>query len=104
MEKLNIQLIAIDRPGIGKSTFQENRGLLDWPKDDIALADHLETRDFGLLGPSGGGSHVLTCLRTIPQERLRAGAVVCGVCPLDLGAQDMLFVNRALYWAGKWVP
>lgn len=47
---------------------------------------------------------MLACLRTIPQERLRAGAVVCDVCPLDLGAQDMLFVSRALYWAGKWVP
>ena len=41
LQSLNVRLITIDRPGMGLSDFQPNRRLIDWPKDVIALADHL---------------------------------------------------------------
>ena len=41
MKKRGIRLIGIDRPGMGLSTFQENRTVLDFVEDVIALADAL---------------------------------------------------------------
>jgi pimeloyl-ACP methyl ester carboxylesterase len=40
--ELNVQVIAVDRPGYGLSRFQPNRQLCDWPQDVLALADALE--------------------------------------------------------------
>ncbi|CAG9941747.1 unnamed protein product [Clonostachys rosea f. rosea IK726] len=101
---LDVPLIAIDRPGMGHSTLQQNRKLLDWPDDVLALADHLDIKEFGVLGVSGGGPYALACLSVIPEERLRIGATVCGVYPLNLGAEGILFLSRALFWGGKWLP
>ena len=39
--KTNAYIISTDRPGMGLSTFQPNRQILDWPHDIIELADHL---------------------------------------------------------------
>jgi hypothetical protein len=39
--KIDAKLIAIDRPGIGLSTFQHGRRILDFPSEPLALADHL---------------------------------------------------------------
>jgi pimeloyl-ACP methyl ester carboxylesterase len=89
---------------MGYSTFQENRTLLDWPKDLLALADHLAIPQFGVLGISGGGPYVLACLATIPADRLKLGAAVCGIYPLNLGARNMIFQSWILLWTGRWVP
>ena len=37
----NARLIAVDRPGFGRSDFKRKRTLLDWPRDVAALADSL---------------------------------------------------------------
>jgi pimeloyl-ACP methyl ester carboxylesterase len=54
-QNLDVRLVALDRPGFGNSSFQANRKLLDWPKDVLALADHLNVEKFYVLGTSGGG-------------------------------------------------
>lgn len=58
LQSLDVRLIAVDRPGMGLSDFQPNRRLLDFPKDLLALADHLKIDRFATLaaGPvfSGG--------------------------------------------------
>src|SRR5271167_4350698 len=38
---LGVRLISPDRPGIGLSTFQPGRRLLDWPADVAALTEAL---------------------------------------------------------------
>ncbi|KAI9729214.1 MAG: hypothetical protein M1834_007006 [Cirrosporium novae-zelandiae] len=102
--KLNINLIAIDRPGMGLSTFQEGRKILDWPDDVLSLADHLKIKEFGVLGLSGGGPYVLACVKAIPKDRLKTAALVSGLYPTSLGTGGMLFKSRVLLYVAPWVP
>ena len=47
--KADARIIAVDRPGIGLSSPQPNRTLLDHPKDIEQLARHLDLNDYGVL-------------------------------------------------------
>lgn len=43
------RIIATDRPGMGLSSFQPGRTLLDHPKDLETLAAHLKLQEYGVL-------------------------------------------------------
>ncbi|MEL7523103.1 MAG: alpha/beta hydrolase [Cyanobacteria bacterium J06553_1] len=75
--RLGLRLIAPDRPGIGRSDFQPNRGFSDWTKDVTCLADALELNKFSVLGVSSGGGYVAACAAKIP-NRLRSAMIVSG--------------------------
>jgi pimeloyl-ACP methyl ester carboxylesterase len=101
--RLNLRLIAADRPGIGQSDFQPGRRLGDWPGDVAALADALGLARFAMLGVSGGGPYALACAHKLGQ-RLDLAAVVCGLGPLDV--PDLMrgmnpFVRFQLRLAGQ---
>ncbi len=68
--KQGFRFIVTDRPGMGDSTFLENRILLDYPKDISELADILGIDKFGVLGWSGGGAHTTVCAYAIPDRLL----------------------------------
>jgi pimeloyl-ACP methyl ester carboxylesterase len=76
------RIIAIDRPGIGLSDFQDGRSFLDWPSDVIELADVLKLDKFAVLAVSGGGPYGEVCAYKIP-DRLTATAIVSGMGPAD---------------------
>lgn len=78
VERLGIRLIGIDRPGMGLSTFQPRRRVLDWPDDVAALADALAIDRFSVVGCSGGGPYALACARKIP-DRVAACGIVSGM-------------------------
>jgi pimeloyl-ACP methyl ester carboxylesterase len=59
--RANVRLIGVDRPGMGLSTYQPGRRLLDWPADIAALADALAIERFAVVGLSGGGPYALAC-------------------------------------------
>ncbi|OBK28600.1 alpha/beta hydrolase [Mycobacterium asiaticum] len=65
------RLIAVDRPGYGRSTFARGRKFTDWPADVCALADGLGLDEFGVVGHSGAGPHLFACGAFIPPARLR---------------------------------
>ena len=44
--RLNVRLIAPERPGFGRSDFQAGRRILEWPDDVAALADALGLERF----------------------------------------------------------
>jgi len=79
-QKLNIRVIALERPGLGLSNFQTGRQFYDWPGDVIALADALEFYSFAVLGYSGGGPYAAACALRIP-ERLTSAGIVSGIGP-----------------------
>ena len=86
--RLNVRIIAVDRPGMGLSDFKRARKLLDWPDDVIELADALQVDRFAVLGISGGGPYAAACACKIPQ-RLTATTIVCGMGPFEApGAKD----------------
>ena len=97
-------VVAIDRPGMGLSSFQLGRRILDWPSDVLAIADHLEIARFYCLGDSGGSPYALACVKEISRTRLLGTAVVSGIYPLSLGTQGMMFSARMLFVAAAWLP
>jgi pimeloyl-ACP methyl ester carboxylesterase len=97
-----VRAIAPDRPGIGASTFQHGRRLVDYPADVAALADRLEIDRFAVLGWSAGGPYSLACAAMLP-ERVAAAGCVAGAGPLDgpgalddLNAHDRRIVKLTL--------
>jgi len=69
--RCGFRLIAPDRPGFGQSDFQHDRTLQSWPRDVLALADHLRINNFGVAGHSGGGAYLFSCGVSIDPARLR---------------------------------
>ena len=82
LQKLNIRLIAPERPGYGLSDFQQNRCILDWPDDVAQLADSLGLDRFAVLGYSGGGSYTLACAHQLKERVTNTGLIAC-VAPLN---------------------
>ena len=76
------RLIAIDRPGFGRSDFLSSRNLLDWPKDVREVLDAERLESFHVLGISSGGPYALACCHEL-SDRVTGAAVVSGVTPLD---------------------
>jgi pimeloyl-ACP methyl ester carboxylesterase len=88
IEALGLRVIAPDRPGMGLSTFQSKRRILDWPDDLATLADALGLDRFRLMGMSGGGPYTAACAYKIPDRLIRVG-IVSGMGPAGApGARD----------------
>ncbi|PVH99095.1 alpha/beta hydrolase fold domain-containing protein [Periconia macrospinosa] len=103
--KLHVRLVSASRPGMGDSTYNPDRSLLDWPKDVLALADHLKVQRFYVVGLGSGGPYVLACVRNIPKERLAGVAVVSSLYPVSTETVHMPFFPRFLTtWIGPYVP
>lgn len=100
--KLGIPLISTDRPGFGSSSWQDDRTLLDWPKDILELVDHLDIPRFGILGLSGGGPYALACLHALPKERLAGIACISAMYHLSLGTQGMMWQTRMMTTIASW--
>ena len=103
--KACIQLLALDRPGIGHSTRKNKRKLLDWPDDVVEVAKILKLEKFSILGVSGGGPYALACARAIPGY-LNKVTVACGLGPIDApnATSGMMLSNRVLFRYGKFFP
>jgi len=87
-----IQMIGVDRPGFGLSTFAPNRRATDFAKDVSFLADHLGLDKFALLGVSGGGHYVITCAALLKDRVTRAVAVSGASLPVE--TEGMARMNR----------
>ena len=103
--KAGIQLLALDRPGIGHSTRKNKRKLLEWPDDVVEIAKILKLEKFSILGVSGGGPYALACARAIPGY-LNKVTVACGLGPIDApnATSGMMLSNRVLFRYGKFFP
>lgn len=83
-----LRIIAMDRPGMGRSEFVPDRRLEDWPALMERFADSLGIAKFAQLGVSGGGPYVLACAAQIPHRLIRS-AVLCGAVDLSPAAGGM---------------
>ncbi|QUR69684.1 alpha/beta fold hydrolase [Mycobacterium spongiae] len=103
-----LRLIAIDRPGMGQSTYLGDRTLLDCPRDLSDLADALGLRRFGVIGWSGGGAHATVCAYAL-SERLTCCLSLAGYtnwAELPDAARMLRFAadRMAVTLAGWWPP
>jgi pimeloyl-ACP methyl ester carboxylesterase len=80
--QVDARVVVLDRPGYGLSTFQPNRGFLDWPSDVGEAADRLGIGRFAALGVSGGCPYALACGHLLGDRVARIGIVV-GMGPLE---------------------
>lgn len=109
--RLNLQVIAPDRPGYGRSDFLAGRRIGDWASDMEALADHLGWQRFAVLGVSGGAPYAMACGERLGGRVSRLGLV----CPLGqlcsaeatlgmglLAAQAIRFAREGPFLAG-WI-
>ena len=98
LEKNEIRLIAIDRPGIGISDFQKQRNFSHWAKDVEEAANKLGIDKFSVLGFSGGAGYVAACAAIIP-NRLRTAVIVAGAWKMNVKeANDHVFESVRLFW------
>lgn len=81
-----IRLIALDRPGIGRSSLAAGDGLLRWPAVVAECADHLGLDTFGVAGWSAGGPYALACAYFLA-GRVTATATVAGIYPVSDAAR-----------------
>ncbi|NOH03789.1 MAG: alpha/beta hydrolase [Chloroflexi bacterium] len=105
LRNLNLRIIAPDRPGIGRSTFQPNRGISDWPNDVVALANALKLEKFSIIGNSGGAPYAAVCAARIP-ERIHSVVIVSGGWRMDSpeAKADLPFINRLVFVFADKVP
>jgi len=95
MRENNIRVIAIDRVGVGYSTFKENHSLFDTVDDVLELAEHLNIETFSVLGTSSGAKYALACAKKIP-ERLNAVFCLSSGVPIEFFNDDMPTENRVM--------
>jgi pimeloyl-ACP methyl ester carboxylesterase len=76
-----VRVLAPERPGLGLSSPQPGRTLLDHARDVRALAEALGLGRFAVLGESGGGPYALACAHELG-DRAGCVAVVGGLGPV----------------------
>jgi pimeloyl-ACP methyl ester carboxylesterase len=79
--RLGIRLITFDRPGIGLSTPQPRRRILDWPRDVAEFGDARGLDRFAVIGWSGGSPYALATAHELPDRVTRLG-LVASLTPL----------------------
>ena len=79
---LPVRLLALDRPGYGRSTPQPGRTLRDWANDVAFVADRLGIDRFHIIGLSGGAPFAAACAHAMP-GRVAGVALVSPVPPSD---------------------
>lgn len=79
-EETGVRLIAVDRPGVGRSTPHLYDNVLDFAVDLDYVADVLGIGDFAMIGLSGGGPYLLGAAYALA-PRVKAAAVLGGVAP-----------------------
>jgi pimeloyl-ACP methyl ester carboxylesterase len=89
-----LQIIGIDRPGYGLSTFNPRKKLQDFNLDVNSLTDHLGIEQFGVLGWSGGGVFALAYLACYPEHVTKALIAGTPALPFDVSnAHNMPFAG-----------
>lgn len=98
-----IRLIAVDRPGIGRSDSKPGRSVANWPADVAELADELGLDRFAVSGWSAGGAYALACAAELG-ARIDAVALVGGSGRLDLPGFVGQMSTAAAWRLAKHVP
>ncbi len=94
-----VRVVAPERPGMGVSTPDPDRALVDWPDDVADVADALGIDTFAVLGISGGGPYAVATAALCP-VRVERAAIACGLAPMaSVGLRERLW-----YYAARVAP
>lgn len=97
--KLNIRIIAPDRPGTGLSKYKKNRNLLDYTEDLIQLVNHLKINKFIMVGISGGAPYAAAFAYKYP-ERIKKLGLIVALAPTFIkgNLKGMKLKYKSLWW------
>jgi len=103
--ELGVRIVSPDRPGMGRSTYQPGRRLLDWPSDVGILTDTLGISRFAVMGWSCGGPYAAVCAAKMP-ERVTAVGLLSSAVPFELFGTKKGLSNddRILLFLVRWAP
>lgn len=103
--KLDLRLIGIDRPGMGLSSPQKNRTILDWPNDIKEFATAFNFKTFSIIGHSGGAPYIAACAYRIP-ELLHKAVLISGMAPLTYpeAASSLSKAQKQMNWMIRYCP
>lgn len=79
---LGVRIVCPERPGIGRSTFQPGRSLLDWPADVSELMSHLDAGRFSVVGVSAATPYALACGMVL-EDKVDGVGLIAGTVPPD---------------------
>lgn len=91
------RVIAVERPGTGRSTDHRYRRVVDFGDDVAVLADGLGLERFAAVGLSGGGPFTLAVAHRLP-ERVVVANLLGGIGPVR-GPDAVLSYTRLLRFA-----
>ncbi|TWU13297.1 Non-heme chloroperoxidase [Symmachiella macrocystis] len=97
---LGVRVIAADQPGVGGSSPQKSRKMVDWGQDMEELADFLNLDRFAVAGHSGGSPHALAVAFRL-KERVTKVVLASPVAPLDEPGMGKLMINKDLKLIAK---
>jgi pimeloyl-ACP methyl ester carboxylesterase len=91
-----LRVIAVDRPGFGRSTRRVGATVGEWAEDATLVVDHLGIERFGVSGYSAGGPSA-TAVAAVLSDRVDAMALFAAEHPSVLGVlpADAFYVEAA---------
>lgn len=103
--RLNVRIIAVDRPGFGGTPFTRHHTLSSWATSLQHLSDHLRVDRFSILGASGGAPFAAACARFIPAERIAGLGLLCPLGPVNSTTKaGMAVMNSVLLGIARHCP
>jgi pimeloyl-ACP methyl ester carboxylesterase len=102
--KANLFLIAIDRPGMGFSTFNPQNSFLSFAADVQLLLQHLQVSRCPVLAWSGGGPYALAIAHQYPQL-ISSVSIICGFTrPFASDVLQLMGMNRWYFHLARRTP
>jgi pimeloyl-ACP methyl ester carboxylesterase len=104
LAEAGLKLVAVDRPGMGLSTFDPKGHFLSFAADVGVLMDKLGIAACGVMGWSGGGPYVLAMAYKYP-GRITHACIVCGFSrPFDGEVVRSMNNNVWYFRAARYIP
>lgn len=100
-----LRIVAMNRPGVGRSSPVLRRTMRQQVADVAQLADRIGLDRFGVIGVSGGAPYALACLADLP-HRVRVGVLLSGLGPVAEPRllQQMEPPQRRMILLARWMP
>lgn len=99
-----LKLIAIDRPGMGLSSFNPQGNFLSFADDVKQLCDHLQIKSCPVLCWSGGGPYALAIAHQHP-ALIQSVHIIAGFTrKFDKEVSQQMGLNKWYFWAAKFIP
>ena len=100
----NIQMIAIDRPGMGLSSFNANGTFISFADDVFALVQSLSISQCSVLGWSGGGPYALAIARKYSSV-IKNVFIICGFTrQFTKEITRRMSINKWYFFSAKYIP